>query len=384
MAKKKAGTKKKATKALSTKSSDAEVRALARRRAKLGDERLKVAAFLGHTAAKALVGTQEREDEEDIYYWAAQVADHGKEAAVRAGLALVKLGRDRQAVPAALRRDLDRSAEVAAAWATCPCADHAALAKATSSKLYDSGALEDHEWLGLPVTVIELWETLVDDDACTASGMRLGGAAEELARRTSRAKVQDAVRSALLPWALGEADPTAIDRRRVSALEMEGSAVRIALARERRAKTKKKGRTKPRTMAFGDSGKRLTWSDDDQAWSGKLRIGRQPVDISVLADDADPDEALAAAWPVAKKILAADGAMRRYAARELLKSANEWSEGQPVRQAQFIERMELEGFTVYTDGTAEVFYRDGGLFAGHWIVVNTNEKGRPDDASIGG
>jgi hypothetical protein len=365
MAKKKAATPKSAARGAGPP--DAEVRALARRRKELGEVRLKVAALLGHPAAIALVGL-ENVAERMIADWASRLA-LGHEVAVREALALVELGRDRRLAPPALHQELDRTIELARAWLACPCPDHAEVARAWLDHIDEEHPRWGYSWLTSAAAVIYRHPTLGGKDRVSTDAYRLF-------KRTSAKVVTTAIRGALLPWALGEADPAGgLGARRIAALKREGAAILAAAARKR-------GPTY--AAPLGDSGARLTWNGEDQQWTGSVKGTGGPVQVTIVSDDAEPDESIAAAWPIVKKLLASDARLRRHAAKELLESANEWSEDGPVRQAQFMERMELEGFTVYTNGTAEVFYRDGGLFAGHWIVVGTDEKGRPDDASIGG
>jgi hypothetical protein len=355
---------------MTRKATEVEVRALARRRAKLGDERLKVAAYLGHAAARSLIAC-EVDDREDLYGWAANLADHGAAAAVRAALALAELGRDRMG---AAREDVDRARDVAAAWLACPCADHIALASGAWT------SLPSHEWLRAGPAIATMTHTLPERNWNAAAAMKLGNAADALAKRTSAKRVRDAVRAALLPWALGQSDPARLDRRRVAALKREGAALRAAEAKSKRAEARRKKRTAP----FGDSGARLTWSDE--RWTGSVKVARRAVEVTIVSDDLEPDVSIAKAWPVTEKLLAGETKLRRHAAAELLADHNaSWRDGgRPIGRDALMKTMRLSGVTIYSDGSAEVFYEDGGLFWGHWIIVGTDERGRPDDACIGG
>ncbi len=46
--------------------------------------------------------------------------------------------------------------------------------------------------------------------------------------------------------------------------------------------------------------------------------------------------------------------------------------------------MELKSVNISNDGSAEIYYLDGDLFAGHSIVINLDSEGELGDADIAG
>ena len=80
--------------------------------------------------------------------------------------------------------------------------------------------------------------------------------------------------------------------------------------------------------------------------------------------------------------------IRAYAASELLDLANDWIDEEDdideVTEEMFIESIGLDTISVYPKGEFEIFFFDGGLFAGHCIIVSGNISGSLDSAEIAG
>jgi hypothetical protein len=78
---------------------------------------------------------------------------------------------------------------------------------------------------------------------------------------------------------------------------------------------------------------------------------------------------------------------KEYSAKELIDLKNgEWAEqdGSIVTEQQFVERLALESAILYPDGEMEFFFRDGGLFFGHVVIVSRSADGEHTNATIAG
>ena len=67
---------------------------------------------------------------------------------------------------------------------------------------------------------------------------------------------------------------------------------------------------------------------------------------------------------------------KEFAAKKLLKLANDWSEGGKVTTADFVSRMTLESVEFLNDLSMGLYYDDGDLFWGHTITVDIDNKGK--------
>jgi Uncharacterized protein conserved in bacteria (DUF2262) len=79
-------------------------------------------------------------------------------------------------------------------------------------------------------------------------------------------------------------------------------------------------------------------------------------------------------------------ALKAHVAEDHLPLKNErWLErGEPpVSRPEFIERLRLSSVSVHDDDAVEVFFSDGGLFGGHFLIV-TIEDGKPGEVSLAG
>lgn len=82
--------------------------------------------------------------------------------------------------------------------------------------------------------------------------------------------------------------------------------------------------------------------------------------------------------------------IKLFAATELLGLANEWlqdddeAEIDEITQEMFIDFMELESVSVYSDGDFTIYFADGDMFWGHCIVVDGNINGTLNSAHIAG
>ena len=78
-----------------------------------------------------------------------------------------------------------------------------------------------------------------------------------------------------------------------------------------------------------------------------------------------------------------DQRLRRFAAEHLLKKACEWTE-KNISEDEFISRIGPALYAFDHQGSFEVYYDDGDLFAGHSIIVDVNKNGVPEHADIAG
>ncbi|NPC92952.1 DUF2262 domain-containing protein [Bacillus sp. WMMC1349] len=82
--------------------------------------------------------------------------------------------------------------------------------------------------------------------------------------------------------------------------------------------------------------------------------------------------------------------IRAYAAEELVELANDWlqdndeAEFDAITKELFIELMEFNSISVYSDGDFEVFFDDGDMFWGHSIIVSGHRNGIFESAEIAG
>ena len=129
---------------------------------------------------------------------------------------------------------------------------------------------------------------------------------------------------------------------------------------------------------------RLDWWEGQAEWAPGRRVG---VSLSVEDDDPDaaPTAAIAHAGRVLNSLAELEPEARQLAADELLEIYNEeWNDGDPLSPDEFVTRLTLEDIGLAADGSAELFYQDGGLFAGHTVLVSLDEAGNLDDADIAG
>ena len=61
----------------------------------------------------------------------------------------------------------------------------------------------------------------------------------------------------------------------------------------------------------------------------------------------------------------------------------EWDE-ELYSPEQFKKLMRIDGIIIYPDGGFEFAFSDGGMFGGHWIVVNGNLVEGPQDVTTAG
>jgi hypothetical protein len=139
---------------------------------------------------------------------------------------------------------------------------------------------------------------------------------------------------------------------------------------------------------------RLT-SDDGDCW--EARVGFQPglsVAVTIMTHaygkpQIPIEELCRRAADYLRWSRDVEVGFRQRIADELLDCYNEnWvsqAEGQgPVDRDRFLEHVALDSIVLDTDGSACWYYRDGGLFAGHWIEVRVGEDRQFSEAGLAG
>jgi hypothetical protein len=78
--------------------------------------------------------------------------------------------------------------------------------------------------------------------------------------------------------------------------------------------------------------------------------------------------------------------IKAYAAKELVDLANDWlmENEAEITEEMFVNRINFDSMSVEPNGSFEIFYFDGDIFAGHSIIVNGNINGEFTSAEIGG
>jgi uncharacterized protein (TIGR03067 family) len=131
---------------------------------------------------------------------------------------------------------------------------------------------------------------------------------------------------------------------------------------------------------------RLTWDDDIDWWQGEVKAATGEVaELHVEVTKETPARVAQAAQEFVGWLKAHEPAARTFAAEELLDLLNDvWNNGRPITARQFVKRLSLESAGRAKDRSASLYYRDGGLFRGHSIVVQVDKAGRFKNATIAG
>ncbi len=134
----------------------------------------------------------------------------------------------------------------------------------------------------------------------------------------------------------------------------------------------------------------LTWNGDLGWWEGRAEVSPgHPLSLSLSVEEEDPDVEPAQEIAHGRRVLLFlrehEPEARLVAAEELLEIYNaEWNEGEPLDEEEFMERLTLDDIGILSDGSAELLYQDGGLFAGHTVLVTVGADGNFADADIAG
>lgn len=134
----------------------------------------------------------------------------------------------------------------------------------------------------------------------------------------------------------------------------------------------------------------LTWNHDLDWWEGKTVLAPDmPLRFSFSVEQDDPDDNPAIEIQHTRRVLdflrEHEPEARLVASEELREIYNDqWNAGSPLSETEFMERLTLDDVHVAFDGSAELYYRDEGLFAGHAVLVTLDARNNLQDADIAG
>jgi hypothetical protein len=134
----------------------------------------------------------------------------------------------------------------------------------------------------------------------------------------------------------------------------------------------------------------LTWNEDLEWWEGQTQLTPgHPIQFSISQEEVDAAAQPTAEVQQARRVIAFlrehEEEARVVAADEVLELYNlEWNEGDPLSEEEFMSRLTLDDISIAFDGSAELFYKDDGLFAGHTLLVTISAEGTFEDADIAG
>lgn len=132
----------------------------------------------------------------------------------------------------------------------------------------------------------------------------------------------------------------------------------------------------------------LTWNEQLDWWEGQVELSPGHLiglSVSVEEETAPPTVEMEQARRVLLRLREHEPEARLVAAEELLPIFNdEWNDDEPMTEEEFTARLTLEDLSVAADGSAELFYNDDNLFAGHTVLVTVGSDGNFEDADIAG
>ena len=128
----------------------------------------------------------------------------------------------------------------------------------------------------------------------------------------------------------------------------------------------------------------LSYEKELDWWSAKFQFGKgHKVEVHINNIEG-LEKALAAIDGRIGSIRQNETVYREFAAKKLLKLANDWSEGEKVTKEDFVSRMRLESVEVLNDLSIGLYYDDGDLFWGHTITVDIDKNGKCTRAEFQG
>ena len=135
----------------------------------------------------------------------------------------------------------------------------------------------------------------------------------------------------------------------------------------------------------------LTWNSDLDWWEGRVDMqSSHSISISLTVEDDDNevpdiDTLLQHGRRIVTFVREHEPEARLVAADTLLEIYNrEWNDETPLDDEEFMGRLILDDVNVAADGSAELFYKDDGLFAGHTVLVTIDAAGNFADADVAG
>ncbi|MHA0035264.1 DUF2262 domain-containing protein [Deinococcus sp. PESE-13] len=140
----------------------------------------------------------------------------------------------------------------------------------------------------------------------------------------------------------------------------------------------------------------LTYDEQLEGWEGTFGTPEVSLWLSGAEGDGAGQDRLPVYRDAFLRLRRDEPGLRRHIAEQLTDLAEDWREpeddaedddgndGQPITPESFLERIALTNVTLYADGSAELFYSDGDLFAGHVIIGSVDRNSQLTDASIAG
>lgn len=136
----------------------------------------------------------------------------------------------------------------------------------------------------------------------------------------------------------------------------------------------------------------IQYSDEHDWYQGKVNnTNSQTIEFNLLDLDIEEnlEEALEYVRMIIKDIVQHSLKYKLFAAEHLLELYNDtWSEEEIIDINEFANHISLEAINFYVyhemDNTAEIYYQDGDLFAGHAIIIRVDSQGNLEDADIAG
>jgi hypothetical protein len=119
-------------------------------------------------------------------------------------------------------------------------------------------------------------------------------------------------------------------------------------------------------------------------WCAKYQFAKgHKVEVHINNIDGI-EKALGTIEDKLQRICKEEETIREFAAKKLLKLANEWAEGKTVTKEDFVSRMRLEAIEFYNDLSSGLYYNDGDLFWGHTITIDIDKNGKCTRAEFQG
>ncbi len=130
----------------------------------------------------------------------------------------------------------------------------------------------------------------------------------------------------------------------------------------------------------------LTWEDHLEWWTGQVTVTPDhSIQVALSTPEDGLETLLGQAHPLLAHIRQEEADLRQATAEALLELYNTaWNEGPAIDGARLAACITLQAVTFYPDGSAELFYDDGDLFAGHMLLVSLDADGTLQDATLAG
>lgn len=136
---------------------------------------------------------------------------------------------------------------------------------------------------------------------------------------------------------------------------------------------------------FGNTEKEVKFSTP-ASWEGVLAFpSGSKAELRIDVVPAKEQAITRAARRTCLAIRAKEAEFKLKAASDLLELFNsDWNEGEPINEKQFIERISIRAVSVETNGSALIYFDDGGMFSGHTIEMSVSKKEKIGAASVVG